>query len=114
MATRASRQKPAQQSAGSRRPRRRASSRGVEVVQNKQSGFLGGLVLAIVLGALGFVASFFWLAAIVVLSVLVGLAVAERRRRTGEERGAVTEVVTAVVEDIQGLSRSAAELEKDV
>jgi predicted lipid-binding transport protein (Tim44 family) len=74
-------------------------------------GMLGGLVLAMVLGGLGFIVSVFWVGAIVVMAILVGLTVAERRGAA--KRGVVTEVVAAVVDEVQGVSESAARLKGD-
>jgi hypothetical protein len=79
------------------------------VAQPQFVGMLGGLVLAMVLGGLGFVVSVFWVGAIVVMAILLGLTVAERRSGR-KETGVVTEVVAAVVDEMQGISESAARL----
>lgn len=102
MATRPARVRASRKSAKpspagpSRAKQSRAKSRTAERVAKAvaspqlEVGMLGGLVLAMVLGAVGFIVSVFWVGAIVVMAILVGLTGAARRGGS-RETGVVTE-----------------------
>ena len=64
-----------------------------------------GQVLAMLLGALGFVASIFWVASMLVMALLLGLMLANRRSSSSNQ-GVVSELVAAVVEEVQEISES--------
>jgi hypothetical protein len=57
------------------------------------------------LGALGFVASIFWIASMLVMALLLGLMLANRRTSSSSQ-GVVSELVAAVVEEVQDISES--------
>ncbi len=58
------------------------------------------------LGALGFVAaSIFWVASMLVMALLLGLMLANRRSSSSNQ-GIVSELVAAVVEEVQDISES--------
>ena len=82
-----------------KRPTREATARHAD------GGALSGLVLAMLLGALGFVASIFWIASILVMALLLGLMLADRRTSSSSQ-GVVSELVAAVVEEVQDISES--------
>lgn len=65
---------------------------------------IGALGLAMILGAIGFLFSIFWIVALVVMAVLWGTLVADRRRNHG---GVVSDVVAAVVDEARGIAESA-------
>lgn len=70
---------------------------------------LAVLTLAILCAALGFVLSFFWIAALVLLGVLWGTMLAERPRQQGTVKGLVTEMVTAVVGEARDVTDEGAD-----
>jgi predicted lipid-binding transport protein (Tim44 family) len=71
------------------------------------TGAVGGLALALVLGALGFVASIFWVGAMIIMALLLGVLVTERRSATRARRGGVVaEVVAAVVDEVHEITDS--------
>jgi hypothetical protein len=74
-------------------------------VRHADGGALSGLVLAMLLGALGFVASIFWIASMLVMALLLGLMLANRRS-SSSNHGVVSELVAAVVEEVQDISES--------
>jgi hypothetical protein len=80
-------------------PTREATTRHAD------GGALSGLVLAMLLGALGFVASIFWIASMLVMALLLGLMLANRRT-SSSNHGVVSELVAAVVEEVQDISES--------
>jgi hypothetical protein len=82
-----------------KRPTREATARYAD------GGALSGLVLAMLLGALGFVASIFWVASMLVMALLLGLMLANRRTSSSSQ-GVVSELVAAVVEEVQDISES--------
>jgi hypothetical protein len=73
--------------------------------RHADGGALSGLVLAMLLGALGFVASIFWIASMLVMALLLGLMLANRRTSSSNQ-GVVSELVAAVVEEVQDISES--------
>jgi hypothetical protein len=78
------------------------------------TGAVGGLALALVLGALGFLASIFWVGAMIIMAVLLGVLVAERRSVTRARRGGVVaEVVAAVIEEVHEITDSTSRSEAD-
>ncbi len=80
-----------------------------EVVSQDQSSQREGTVqlalvtLALVLGVLGFALSLFWVGALVVLGILWGVMVAERKQRHGTVKGLAAELVTTVVDEAKGV-----------
>jgi predicted lipid-binding transport protein (Tim44 family) len=82
-----------------KRPTREATTRHAD------GGALSGLVLAMLLGALGFVASIFWIASMLVMALLLGLMLANRRT-SSTHQGVVSELVAAVVDEVQDITES--------
>ena len=60
---------------------------------------LGAVAVAMLLGAIGFAFHFFWVGAIIVLAVLLGSMLNERR---GARQGLALDVVAAVVDEVRG------------
>jgi uncharacterized membrane protein len=89
-----------------RRPRPQGHPTGEATkARHADGGALSGLVLAMLLGALGFVASIFWIASMLVMALLMGLMLANRRSSSSNQ-GIVSELVAAVVEEVQDISES--------
>jgi hypothetical protein len=61
------------------------------------------LTSALVLGVLGFALSLLWVAALVVMGILWGVMVAERKQRDGTVKGLAAELVTTVVDEAKGV-----------
>ncbi len=70
-------------------------------------GQLALLSLAIVAAVVGFVFSFFWVAALVALGILWGSMAAERQRRSRSGKSVIAEVVDVVVEQAKDVAGSA-------
>jgi hypothetical protein len=60
---------------------------------------LGAVAVAMLLGAIGFAFHLFWVGAIIVLAVLLGSMLNERR---GTRQGLVLDVVAAAVDEARG------------
>jgi hypothetical protein len=80
-------------------------------LQREDSVRLALLTVAILCAALGFVLSFLWIAALVLMGVLWGVMLAERPQRKGTVKGLVTEMVAAVVDEAKdvGLATTASD-----
>jgi hypothetical protein len=61
------------------------------------------LTLAIVLAVLGFALSLLWVGALVLMGILWGVMVAERRQQHGTVKGLAAELVTTVVDEAKGV-----------
>ena len=61
------------------------------------------LMLAIVMVVLGLASHFLWIAALVLMGVLWGVWVAERRQRQGTVKGLAAEMVSTVVDEARGV-----------
>ena len=91
--------------------RRSSASKGLgsEVVsqrppsQHEGTVRLALLTFALVLGVLGFALSLLWVAALVVMGILWGVMVAERKQRDGTVKGLAAELVTTVVDEAKGV-----------
>jgi diacylglycerol kinase len=77
-------------------------------LQREDSVRLALLTLAILCGALGFVLSFLWIAALVLMGVLWGVMLAERAQRAEIVKGLVTEMVAAVVDEAKDVGDATA------
>jgi hypothetical protein len=71
------------------------------------------LTLALVLGVLGFVFSLFWVGALVMMGILWGVMVAERKQRHGTVKGLAAELVTTVVDEAKGVMDATSGSESD-
>jgi hypothetical protein len=67
---------------------------------------LAALSLAIVLGAFGFILHFVWIGAIVVMAMLWGSMISGRQAGSRRVGGAVSEVVSAAVDEMRDIADS--------
>lgn len=67
---------------------------------------LGGMILAFLLGGVGFAVRIFWIPALVVMAVVFGLILADRRAARGS-KGVVPEIVANVVHEAREIYHAA-------
>ena len=67
---------------------------------------LGGLILAFAFGALGFAVRIFWIPALVVMAVVFGLLLADRRT-SKSSKGVVPEIIAGVVNEAREIYQAA-------
>jgi hypothetical protein len=67
---------------------------------------LGGLILAFAFGAVGFAARIFWIPALVVMAVVFGLLLADRRT-SKSSKGVVPEIIASVVNEAREIYQAA-------
>jgi hypothetical protein len=65
------------------------------------------LAVAITLGLLGFALSFLWAGALVVMAILWGMMVAERKQRRGSVKGLAAELVTTLADEAKDVMEAA-------
>jgi hypothetical protein len=63
---------------------------------------------------LGFALSLFWVASLVVLGILWGVAVTEQARRRGSTEGIAADLITTVVDEAKGIRDATRGPESDV
>jgi hypothetical protein len=68
---------------------------------------LGGMILAFIFGGLGFAARIFWIPALVVMAVVFGLILADRRT-SRSSKGIVTDIVANVANETRDIFQAAA------
>jgi hypothetical protein len=69
---------------------------------------LGGMILAFLLGGVGFAVRIFWIPALVVMAVVFGLILADRRAaKGGKGKGVVPEIVANVVNEAREIYQAA-------
>jgi|HubBroStandDraft_5_1064220.scaffolds.fasta_scaffold445603_1 hypothetical protein len=76
----------------------------------QDEGLMGliALALAMILGAVGFLVHFFWIASIVVMAVSLGSMIARRQLSATRDGGVVSEVVATVVDEVREIASSTA------
>ena len=67
---------------------------------------LGGLILAFAFGAVGFAVRIFWIPALVVMAVVFGLLLADRRT-SKSSKGVVPEIIASVVNEAREIYQAA-------
>ena len=67
---------------------------------------LGGLILAFAFGAVGFAVRIFWIPALVVMAVVFGLLLADRRT-SKSSKGVVPEIIASVVNEAREVYQAA-------